>query len=233
MKTVELSKRDVKSLIKQGSVNNGTIYLDDGKKYKLYRDFINDMMKAHMPTRGNYGVNRKQVELLCSKQRNVEHSTLPSGILTYDGIDVGVIYPRFFYGYKSFDELSKEDSILLLKNIRRAILNNEELFSNGIFVQELLGKDIIYSGEDVQIVDLDGKYIKTGESVPYVDMYTYFIKDIYRVIDEKLRYQCRGHASEYSKHILELRDIIDALNTNLIDYPKRMIDEIEKRRILK
>jgi len=234
METKKLSKLELKSLIKQGSINNGTIYNTDGKKYKIDREFLEDFVRKHVVTRNHYGVDREQIEWLMSKQKDIKHTTLPNGIITYEGVDVGVIYPRFFYGYKNFHSLPREEEILILKNLRTAIANNEELLRNGIFNENFLNREIIYSGDDVQLINIDGKYIKKEGMTTYSSVYSYFLNDLYKMLNEALLLKCRGHASEYSRCILALRDILNnRSDINTIDCPRNVLDEIEKERILK
>ena len=234
MERIYLHKQDLKGLIKQGSINNGTIYCKNGKKIKLDRDFINDITRKHVMARGKYSVDFDQIAWLSSKQRDVQKSTLPSGLITYQGVDVGIIYPRFFEGYYDFKNISREDTIRILKNIRTAIMNNEELIDKGILNQGLICKNIIYKDDDVQLINLDGKYIKKEGMASYSSIYEYFLDDLYNVLEATLKVKCRGHASEYSKGVLALREILKyRADLNKRDCPIRAIDEIERARILK
>lgn len=233
MEIEKLNKHELKEIIKQGSYNNGTIYFTNGKKYKIDIEFIDDFIRKHAITKGHYGVDRNQIEWLSSKQDNIKKTTLPNGVIVFDGIDIGVIYPKFFVNYKNFKNLEREDSILLLKNLRTAILNNEELLMNGIYNQNLLSKNILYKDEDVQLIDLDGKYIKKEAS--YSTGYEYFLKEMYKLIDNNLRNHCRGHASEYSKRMLALQEILKNYRSdiNQFDCPRRVLKTIEKENILR
>ncbi len=235
MEIVDFKRREMKQFIKEYTFNNGTVHLENGKKYKLDRAFVEDMKRRHDATLDHYGVDRNQIEWLSSKRNDVTLSTLPSGIITFEGIDVGVIYPRFFYDYDSFNNMSREDTLLILKNIRSAISKNEELLSNGIVNINFVTKDIMYCSDDVQLIDLDGSHIKREGYASYEGLYTRFVHDIYGIIDDKLKLQCRGKASEYSRLICEARDIFKYCEqySKLLDYPRRVINEIEKQRILK
>lgn len=234
MEIKNFKKQEIKSLLKERGLNGRNVFVEHGKKYRLDLTFVEDFMKTKTAIRPKYGVDREQIEWLDSKSHQVQESILPSGVITYQDVDVGVIYPRYHLGFRSFEELNREETLLLLKNLRKAISNNEELLRNGIFNSDFVLKNMLYSGTRVGLIGLDGKYIHREEESSYSRVYSYFAQELYRLLDERLRYQCREKASEYSKLICELRSIIaEHNNLDVIDYPNMLIDDIEKARILK
>ena len=234
MEEKNFKKNEMKVLLHERGLNNRNVFVEHGQKYRLDLTFVEDFMKTKTAVRPYYGVDREQIEWLDSKRYDVKESILPSGVITYQGVDVGVIYPKYYLGFTSFEELSKEETLLLLKNLRKAIANNEELLRNGIFNSDFVLKNMLYSGERVGLIGLDGKYIHREEDSSYSSVYGYFAEELYKLLEHKLRYQCRERASEYSRLVCELRDIIAANNnTNVIDYPNVLVDEVEKARILK
>ena len=71
MQQVSLNKKDVKLLTKEKSINNGTVYLEDGRIYKFSRDFLYDVNIRNVFTRSNYGIDPNKIEWLSSKQKDI------------------------------------------------------------------------------------------------------------------------------------------------------------------
>lgn len=194
----------------------------------IYHDKkTNRMIKLN---RGSEAPDVSQIEYLSEKQRNVHKSYLPSGVLYYDFFPSGVIYPYYFEGYTTFENLYKEDEKIIFNNLRQALINNLELVKNNIRNRDLAFKNIMYKNDNVQLIDLDGKLIDITGSVSFSQMYQYFLIDLYHSLQKKtdLLYP---NDSEVFKEI----DSLFKIKYDEIDEycPFRIIDEVEKKRILK
>ena len=174
------------------------------------------------------GINVYQIEWLSGVE--VQNSSLPEGVVFYHKMPIGVIYPHYFEGYDSFLELYKEDSDLILDNLTKAINYNLELIDHDIVNTDFCAKNILYSGTDVQLIDLSGKYITRGlYDDNYVSAYGYFMPDLYSIIYTKL---VKLYGKEESKRImLELRKSVAGEIDR--EKPLEVVETVRKMRVLK
>ncbi len=234
MEIRKFNKQEMRQLLGEQGLSNGNVFVEHGKKIRLSHDFVDDFKKTKTAVRPSYGVDREQIEWLDSKRYKVQESKLPGGVVEYQGVDVGVIYPSYYLGFQTFENLSREDAILILKNLKKAIANNEELLQNGIFNEDFVLRNMMYLGTKVGLIGLDGKYIKREENSSFARVNEYFPSELNRLIDTHLRFQCRERASEYSRLICELREILaHTKGKDTMEYPRVLVEEVEKARILK
>jgi hypothetical protein len=214
------------------NAKNGYIYNDNGRCIKLDKISASDMLKHKKVLHTFRDLSVDQIDRLSNLQKYIKNSSLPEGIISYDHSPVGIIYPHYFEGYSDLLSVGEEENDLMLSNIRKALDNNLELTEHGIFNTDFAGKNVLYSGSDVQLIDLDGKHIKDENISNYSQVYSYFIVDMFKVIYSKLvRIYGVEHKEEIRKYLLSVfpdpRNGIDKYD------PYTTLDEIEKSRILK
>lgn len=200
------------------------------RAYKLDMDCVNASLERFFVPLNTSSIKPEQIQWLSDKARYIEHSWLPSGILYTNFNPVAVIYPYYFKDYKDFNELYTEDSKVIFRNLRRALLNNRELLNNDIYQTDLSFKNIIYKGKDVQLIDLDGRYVKPGKWSNYDQVYQDYLIDLKRLVKNKLNLlygEDADKAFEEVKHLFEYKEGIE------IDYPFDLIDELELKKVLK
>ena len=232
MERMDLEKRDLKKLFKENNMHEGYVFEMDGRLIKISKEFASDFNKVFASVRSNYGINVDQIEWLSSLRHIVKHSMLPSGIVSYDHTTIGVIYPKMFKGYDSFNELHEEDESLLLRNMRTATRNNIELMSRGIFNCDLLNKNILYKGKDVELIDLDGKYVRDSRTGRVSSVYSYYISEMYKIFKSKVA-SCHSK-EEYLKIMKEMSSLFKYYSSQLsdMDMPYELTDRVERMRVL-
>ena len=226
----DISKREFLKML--DSIETGFIYNYKGKMIKFDKTFAGQMMtKKKINPSSSTDIKVDQIFWLSSLNSRIKNSSLPEGIVSYEHIPVGIIYPHYFKDYKSLLELSNEDYKLLLSNLRRAIKNDIELTDNGIYNTDFALKNALYRGSDVQLIDLDGKHIKRRENSNYAQAYSYFTPDMFMVIARKLvKIYGKENAEE---RIKELKNIFMYYRQMDRETPLMILDEVEKSRILK
>lgn len=225
----DIKKKDYLRILKSSKA--GYIYNDNGRLIKFDKCFAHDMLK-YKKIKTYYGeINIDQIYWLSSLRYKIKNSSLPEGILFYDHTPVGVLYPHYFEGYDILDNLFKEDSQLLLSNLRKSIINNIELTDNGIYNTDFALKNALYKNNNVELIDLDGKYIKSREQSSLNQVYSYFYVDMLDVIVKKL---VRLYGIDETKRMIpELKKIIIRNELCNRESPLHIVDEVEKLRILK
>ena len=224
----EINKRQYRNIVK--SINGGYIYKENGKLYKLDKTYSNDMLTRRRIFHDSREINVDQIEWLSGMRFAVVKSSLPEGLLIYDHEPVGIIYPRYFEVYNPLNDVYKEDTDLMLGNIRKAVENNLELTSHDIYNADFAAKNVLYKGSDVQLIDLDGKHIKRSSYSNYNQVYSYFMDDFFRIAYKKL-------VSIYGKdkHDIIRRELIKIFPNPMNGYeentPLEVLDKLE--RILK
>lgn len=233
MERLDLEKRDLKKLFKENNMHEGYVFEMNGKLVKISREFASDFNKVFASVRNNYGISVDQIEWLSSLRHNVKHSMLPNGVVSYDHTNIGVMYPRMFKGYDSFNNLHNEETSLMLRNMRSAASNNLELMEHGIYNCDLLNKNILYKGTDVQLIDLDGKYVRNAKNGRVSTVYSYFISEMYKIFQKKIA-SCHSK-EEYVEIMKEMSSLFKAYNSRLDDaeLPFEIIDEVESMKVLK
>ena len=224
-----ITRRGFKRIIKS---NGGYyIYSDNGRLIKFDRIYASDIVKFGDLYSHSSEINPYQIEWLSSLNGIVKNSSLPIGTVNYKSTAVGVIYPHYFYGFNSLQNISNEDSILFLQNIKAAILNNMELMQNGIYNNDFGFKNILYSGSHVELIDLDGKHIKRKEDSNPTRVYTYFIQDLRKSTYFKL---IKLYGEIEAKKIMSEIDILfQSYSSYEEDTPLELVESIEKTKILK
>ena len=220
-----INKKQFLQIIK--SLNGDYVYNDNGRMIKFDIKYLNEMKQFKNVFSAFGDINPEQIEWLSNIQ--VRHSHLPQGVMYFDRVPVGVIYPYYFSGYNNLFHLTEEDSELLLDNLRSSIENNLELIDNGVVNYDFAAKNVLYSGKHVELIDLNGRHIKRGLFGDYSPAYSYFIPDIYKILTIKL---IKLYGSEETKRILsEIKKMtgygVDRETPNII------LDNVEKMRVLK
>lgn len=199
--------------------------------YKLDKDAANDMLEHYRVFVTSSKIDKDQIEWLNNTSRYISKSYLPCGVLNYGISPVAIIYPKYFDGYKTFEELYREDNLTIFKNLRQALLNNRELLNNGIYNTDFSFKNILYKGNEVELVDLDGKHLKKKEYSNYNQVYMYYLHDLKKLVWKKLPYI---YGSDTDKVYAEIQKMLDLpVETVDIDYPFDLLDKVEKRLVLK
>lgn len=234
MKKVILDKKGLQQLLSNKSLSKeGNVFNVDDRLYKISKGYFFDILNDRRLAYNSREVNVEQIKWLSSMTGIVTKSRLPNGIIEYKDIPIGVIYPYCFEDYKDFNSLSSETSELILDNIRVATENTINLFEADIYNTDLVSKNILFQNKDVQLIDLDGKYIKNSLYADINDVYTYFLASAFEIIVKKLHQQYPD--IDVKKIASEIRPLF-LLKTQFvtpIDYPIQVINKIEKMRILK
>lgn len=234
MKKIILDKRGLQQLVKRESLSKDrNVFNVDGRLYKISKGYYFDIENNRKLSYNPNEVNPKQIEWLSSLTSIVTKSRLPDGIIIYKGIPIGVTYPLCFENYKCFNDLHEEDTSLVFDNIRTATENTINLFEADIYNTDLLNQNVLYKHRDVELIDLDGKYIKNSMYADTNDVYTYFLTGLFETIVKKLKQQ---YSSVDVRRIAEeIRPLFNFKSQLIvpIDYPIQVIDKIEKMRILK
>ena len=98
---------------------------------------------------------------------------------------------------------------------------------NGIYNKDFINKNILYKGEDVQLIDLDGKYI----SNEYCNTYEYFIDNLRTILMQKIR---KGYSvKEFLEIMKEVDSIIKEGYNSSIDCPLQIVKKVEKMNVIK
>lgn len=227
-----LDKKEVKELLKTPPVAGSfNVFEDNGGIIKIYKDPMFELERYATVIFPGSLVSEEQIHWLESKQVYVTGSNLPNGIVYYEKLPIGVLYPRYFEGYKNFYHLHEESVETMIQNFRTAIDKNMELIKNGIYNFDFTMHNILYKGNDVQLIDLDGKYVTDRLSVARV--YSYFVYGMMNEIYDKVR-ELYGE-KEALIIIKKLTKIVDSipLDNSSFDYAHTVLDEVEKTQILK
>ena len=109
--------QEMKQLLSDFSINKDNIFIVNRKKIKLSREFMEDFHKSSYFIKSHYGIDREQIEWLDSLKNKTPNNKLPDGVISYFGVDVGIIYPSYYLGLIPFEHnLSREElSLILIK----------------------------------------------------------------------------------------------------------------------
>ena len=182
MDIIQINKREFKNIIKKGYT-----YVYNDRFIKLDKIYI-DNFRYNKSFNVQSGINRQQIQMLCDRQEYIKNTSLPKGIVQIGNIPIGVIY-KYFDNYKSFREIGNENIDTIYNNIINAINYNEELINNGVYNYDLNVNNVLYNYNDVQLIDLDGKYIKIdfNNKVDYNRMYSYFLIQLKYILLSKTK----------------------------------------------
>lgn len=234
MKTIILNDNDIKRLIYKNNYIYGTYtYNCDGILYKFKREFCDDYKNNIKSIKKDYGISKEKIEWLSSKQKDIKNSVLPFGIIEYNSIIVGVVYPNSFIGYYDFNNLHNENNDVIFDNMKKSTYNNIELMLNGIYNTDLLNRKILYDKNEVNFIGLDGKYIKSERFSNAREVHIYYLYELKKIILRKISNQYS--IEEFDKLKSEVDSIFSLNNviSDAIDYPLRVINEVENKHILK
>lgn len=224
MQTKCFDRREIKKLVKSNPVRGSFNIFQNGTGIiKIYKDVMSDLLKYNTVVFPFGVVDPKQIEWLSGLQCYISGSTLPNGIIYYENYPIGVMYEKYFEGYDNFNNLFHEEFELMFKNFRSAVSKNIELMNNGIYNQDLNMQNILYSSSDVELIDLDGKYIYP--ELPYIKVYSFFVYGMMKQIVERVSLI---YGEEEAKKIsLEIKKLMRKLDykANSIDYPYYVLDE--------
>lgn len=231
MQTKRFDRREIKKLIKSKPVPGSFNIFENGCGIiKIYKDVMADLL-SYGTLIFPFGLaDPKQIEWLSSMQGRISCSTLPKGVVYYENYPIGVMYEKYFKGYVSFNKMHQESFDLMFSNFRSSVDKNIELMSNGIFNQDLGMQNILYSSNDVELIDLDGKYIYP--ELPLAKVYSYYVYGMMKLIVDKVTLL---HGEDEAKRVAsEIKKIMKSFDKQIecFDYPHMVLDEVEKSCIL-
>ena len=163
-----------------GRGSEGTVYVDNDQAYKFSNTFLQGSLFSPKPI--NY-VNLDIIGYYNMVKNKVKFTNLPTQLIDYKRVTVGVIYP-YYQNYKPFSQLYLENNDLFLTKLYELVRNNIELLENGIFNGDIQNSNVLYNQNDLQIIDLDSKWINKDES--YTNNVYYLLMMIKSVIHNKL-----------------------------------------------
>lgn len=232
MQTKRFDKREIKKLVKSKPISGTFNVFENGCGIiKIYKDVMADLLKYGTLIFPFGLADPKQIEWLSSMQGRINGSTLPNGVIYFENYPIGVMYEKYFKGYVSFNKLHQESFDLMFSNFRSSVDKNIELMSNGIFNQDLNMQNILYSSNDVELIDLDGKYIYSN--LPLVKVYSYYVYGMMKVILERVNLL---YGEDEAKRVAsEIKKIMKSFDKQIecLDYPHMVLDEVEKSCVLR
>lgn len=231
MKIISYNKKGIKELLSKHSTSVFNVFEVNGTTQKIYKDVMFDLEKYHRVVRPFSYANIDQLEWLSAQQAYIKSTSLPNGVIITDNYPVGVCYPKYFFDYENFHYLITKSPQLVLANLRQAVEKNIELMERGIHNYDFVFNNILFKGDDVQLIDIDGKYVSSYPS--YRRVYAYFLPEmiglLYAIVNQQY------DEKDAKKIINEFRERIEKINTKEIpiDYPCKILDELEKTQILR
>ena len=213
--------------------SNNNIFndIETGRMIKLDKDSAREMKKRKSIRAYTPGIDPDQIQLLSEKQACINNTFLPSGVIYYHNLPIAVIYPKFFDNYKTFEDLHNEDESIIINNLKAAFYNNLELINNNIYNSDFAFKNVMYKDNSVELIDLDGKYIGNKDNFTISEVYYYYLYDLYYCIERKLKSLDENYKNEQLEELKKF--IYKHMWETKIDSPLQVIEEIEKKRILK
>lgn len=160
-----------------------------------------------------------QTKLLEKKQRDVLLSSFPKGIFYVNHIPSGIIL-NYHRDYRSLQNYFIKDYKEFLIILRRILIRIKELDDNDIYQRDLNLSNILYNNENVELIDLDGPFIKIGRD-PKIRkaMYFKYLNNIMIL----LQYRSRGF-----HHVIDHVSRYMDRNDPSYDNCARLIDEMEE-----
>lgn len=230
MEEIVFKPKDVKRLFKYGKS------ICEGKNiYHIGDDLLKFYIRDYSSRKGFYYdffinmVDKEQIEWLSSLRSLITSSKLPRGIISCQDEAVGVLYD-YFDGYVSFKELSSEDKELIFSNLKSAIEKNRELMMYGVFNTDLIAQNILYRGNDVELIDLDGRYVK-GDYRFAPKVHSALLHTIYDVLSAKIETQ---YTADDLRRLKEELYYMMGMNSTVIErFPYDVVDKVEKAKIIK
>ena len=158
----KVSKEDLKKMDIIGRGVFANVYLKDDKVFKVYRERI----KAYNDFLGITSVvpnpclrqAKFKYDYMKKKNSKLKYTDLIDDTLYIDDTFSGVVMP--YYEGKTFKEYNREPIETKLGMLKKLIRNAKELTDNHIYPLDYNNNNIILSGDNVQIIDLDDKLTK-------------------------------------------------------------------------
>lgn len=230
MKELSFKLKELKKFLTSTEpyIRGKQIYVSENdflKFYYTHEDYNSYYKDFYTYDMSRTAIDPKQIEWLISLRDYITMTNMPKGIIKCEGKAIGVIYD-YLSGFKDFSELYKEDLSLIFKNLSSVIVKNQELIKYGVYNLDLHSGNILYKGDDVEIVDLDGKYIKNDDSY-VIRVYRNLLEAIYKVLCSRLELSYQGDDLKEVKrelyYLLGLNNtIIDSLNEDIIEDAKKL-----------
>ena len=230
MEEIKFKPKEVKQLMKEKRALdcNGYVFSEGEVLYKFYGMHLAECFRKFVSF-DMHPLDVEQIRILSHANAYVQKTQLPRGIIKIGDVPSGVFYD-YFEGYHSFNQLYKEDKARIFRNLRSAIEKNIELMQYGIYNTDLIGQNILFLGDDVQLIDLDGPYIKFDEYY-MKDVYYYFLRCILSVFESKLLTQYSKEDTE--KIMEEIRPFFFKRFVYDLDYPYTVVDKVESLRLIR
>ena len=231
MRIIDYNKREIKKLLSKNSTGVFNIFEVNGTTQKIYKDLMYELQKYKRVITPYSLADMEQIRWLSNQQMYIKSTQLPDGIIMNSDYPIGVSYPTYFFDYENFYALSSYSPDIVIHDLRLAVEKNIELMERGIYNYDFTFNNILFKGKDVQLIDIDGKYVTSMQS--YDRVYSYFTHQMMELLVSIIRQQYGFE--EAKKVILELKERLKKIYASgiTIDYPNRILDEIEKSQILK
>ncbi len=171
--------------------------------------------------------DRKQIEELIKKQKDITLTKLPEGIITLKDISgnksPGIIIP-YHKGYEKLEKLDYHEYKRVLIILRKLLMAVKELEENKISQEDLIqynefglnkrSMNVLYKDDTPQIIDMSGFFVKVGDKF-------YNAKNMYMDLSNILIDYCffNDIKSPYKREKVENyeqdKEIIDELENGL------------------
>ncbi len=194
MQEIKVSPKELKQIIENGKLLGagffGTVftYKDhliklDERLYNLIK--VNDPIFSDSVVKDFYRFetddfqDRKQIEALARKQKDITLTKLPEGIVTLkdvpdriEGVSPGIIIP-YHKNHQQLELLDPKEYKKVLIILKKLLLEVKELADNRIAQNDLVhygktdkkkrGYNVMYKDNNPQIIDLSGDFVKVGD----------------------------------------------------------------------
>ena len=195
------------------------------KKLELYQ--TNRVVREYYEYENNDFQDRKQIEELVKKQKDITLTKLPEGIITLkdvsSNISPGIIIP-YHKGYDKLENLDFHDYKRLLIILKKLLMAVRELEENKISQEDLIqynefglskrSTNVLYKDDTPQIIDMSGFFVKVGDKF-------YNAKNMYMDLSNILIDYCyfnninAPYKREKVENYEQDKDIIDELERGL------------------
>ena len=231
MKIIDYDKKAIKKLFSKNSTGVFNIFEVNGTTQKIYKDVMYELQKYKKVITPYSLADMEQVRWLSSQQMYIKSTMLPDGVIMNSDYSIGVSYPKYFFDYENFYALASCSPDVVIHDLRLAVEKNIELMERGIYNYDFTFNNILFKDKDVQLIDIDGKYVSSRQS--YERVYSYFTHQMIELLVSIIRQQYGFEESK--KAIIELKERLKQVYASgiTIDHPNRILDEIEKSQILK
>ena len=195
MEELKVSPKELKTIIENGKLLGqgffGTVFTYRDKLIKLDRNLYsllhaNDIILSNHVVKDRYRFdtkdfqNRKQIEELSKKQKDITLTKLPEGIVTLkdvpeelSNISPGIIIP-YHKDHEKLEKLSPSEYKRVLIILKKLLLAVKELADNRISQNDFAdyGDDndfdkrsynVMYKGDTPQIIDMSGYFVKVND----------------------------------------------------------------------